>query len=57
MIVICLLIVISNYPYFAFLVNGRGIFVNGKRYRPADAFGSKSGRPWLNGPLGGKFVN
>ena len=31
-----------------------GIYVGGKRYRPVNAYGKKSGRPWINGPLGGK---
>ena len=30
-----------------------GIYIGGKRYLPVDAFGEKSGRPWINGPLGG----
>ena len=30
-----------------------GIYIGGKRYLPVDAYGEKSGRPWINGPLGG----
>ena len=30
-----------------------GIYIGGKRYLPVDAFGEKSGRPWITAPLGG----
>ena len=33
-----------------------GIYIGGKRYLPVDAFGEKSGRPWINGPLGGIWI-
>ena len=33
-----------------------GIYIGGKRYLPVDAFGEKSGRPWINGPLGGILI-
>ena len=42
------------YGILLIVSRSNGIFVNGKRYRPVDAFGKKSGRPWINGPLGGK---
>ena len=44
----------KNY-YLVFKVSRKhGIYVGGKRYRPVNAYGKKSGRPWINGPLGGK---